>query len=279
MVLLIFRKNSPDRKSIENVFLPLQKITSLRTIILPTDLKSVKDFFELMALSLRVKEKIVHITGDVHYMATFLFWKKVVLTIHDCNHYEKLSGLRKFLMGFIWYRLPILCSNRIILISPAAKDQLLKHFKVKEAKLDIIPNSFIPVEKYIASKANSEFTILSIGSLELKNRKRLIQAVSELENCKIIFVGRLSNELEKSLRSYQINYTQRFDIDRKDLEKAYCESDLLFFASGSRIDHVAIYLGRGRFVHAPSTGRNVSYGSMDDDWYSKNFVRAGRPRY
>ena len=31
------------------------------------------------------------------------------------------------------------------------------------------------------------------------------------------------------------------------------EGDLVFFGRQGRVDHVGIYLGEGRFVHAPST--------------------------
>jgi murein DD-endopeptidase len=51
--------------------------------------------------------------------------------------------------------------------------------------------------------------------------------------------------------------------------------DLLFFRSKDW-SHVGIYLGDGRFVHAPSTGRTVSIASVGDAWYRENFVRAGR---
>ncbi len=51
--------------------------------------------------------------------------------------------------------------------------------------------------------------------------------------------------------------------------------DLLFFRSKD-YSHVGIYLGEGRFVHAPSTGRTVSIASFNDAYYRRNFVRAGR---
>jgi cell wall-associated NlpC family hydrolase len=53
--------------------------------------------------------------------------------------------------------------------------------------------------------------------------------------------------------------------------------DLLFFRSKDW-SHVGIYLGEGRFVHSPSTGRTVSIASFNDAWYRRNFVRAGRLR-
>jgi hypothetical protein len=54
--------------------------------------------------------------------------------------------------------------------------------------------------------------------------------------------------------------------------------DLVFFASGRRgaVDHVGIYAGDGRFLHAPRTGRPVGYDRLDDGWFASRFVGAGR---
>jgi cell wall-associated NlpC family hydrolase len=59
------------------------------------------------------------------------------------------------------------------------------------------------------------------------------------------------------------------------LEKAEA-GDLLFFRDGSRTSHVAIYLGQGRFVHAPSTGGQVSLDSFGNAYWRMRFTRAGR---
>ncbi len=62
-------------------------------------------------------------------------------------------------------------------------------------------------------------------------------------------------------------------VSRGDLELG----DLLFFRmSAHRVDHVGIYAGRGRFVHAPRRGEVVSYASLDDPYYRKRFAGAGR---
>ncbi len=52
--------------------------------------------------------------------------------------------------------------------------------------------------------------------------------------------------------------------------------DLVFFNTGGRkrISHVGIYAGRGRFIHAPSTGKKVSYAEMDNRYWRKRFVGA-----
>lgn len=53
--------------------------------------------------------------------------------------------------------------------------------------------------------------------------------------------------------------------------------DLVFFSSSGKIvDHVGIYAGDRLFIHAPRTGRTVSYDSLDENWYSTRFQGARR---
>lgn len=53
--------------------------------------------------------------------------------------------------------------------------------------------------------------------------------------------------------------------------------DLVFFSSdGRRIDHVGIYSGFGRFIHAPHAGVAVSYAELASAYYARHLVSAGR---
>ncbi len=53
--------------------------------------------------------------------------------------------------------------------------------------------------------------------------------------------------------------------------------DLLFFRlSPPKISHVAIYDGSGRFIHAPSPGKQVGYASLDNPYWRDHLVGAGR---
>jgi cell wall-associated NlpC family hydrolase len=59
--------------------------------------------------------------------------------------------------------------------------------------------------------------------------------------------------------------------------EALTPGDLVFFrSSGRRVDHVGIYAGDGRFIHAPSKGGFVTYAYLDDPYYRAHFVSAGR---
>ena len=56
--------------------------------------------------------------------------------------------------------------------------------------------------------------------------------------------------------------------------------DLVFYNTQHRaFSHVGIYLGNGRFVHAPSSGKTVSVDRLGSEFYSRAFIRAARPDY
>jgi len=59
-------------------------------------------------------------------------------------------------------------------------------------------------------------------------------------------------------------------------KNALTPGDLVFFSrKGKTINHVGIYLGDGRFVHAPRTGRDVTISKLAGYWYQR-FLRARR---
>lgn len=48
--------------------------------------------------------------------------------------------------------------------------------------------------------------------------------------------------------------------------------DLVFFAAGRGISHVGIYVGEGRFVHAPNSGGTVRLDRLDGAWWREHFA-------
>jgi len=64
---------------------------------------------------------------------------------------------------------------------------------------------------------------------------------------------------------------------REIKESKLRRGDLVFFKIGSRqVNHVGIYIGDRRFVHAPGAGKPVTVNSMDDEYYEQRFASAGR---
>ncbi len=55
------------------------------------------------------------------------------------------------------------------------------------------------------------------------------------------------------------------------------DGDLVFFgASADQINHVGIYTGGGRFVHAPKRGDDIKISALDDAYFAKKFVGGRR---
>jgi cell wall-associated NlpC family hydrolase len=53
--------------------------------------------------------------------------------------------------------------------------------------------------------------------------------------------------------------------------------DLVFFdLEGKKGSHVGIYLGEGRFIHAPSTGKSVRNDRLDSPYWKKHLSEARR---
>ncbi len=55
------------------------------------------------------------------------------------------------------------------------------------------------------------------------------------------------------------------------------DGDLVFFGdSDERINHVGIYVGNGKFVHAPKRGEEIKITGIDESYFEKRFVGARR---
>lgn len=52
--------------------------------------------------------------------------------------------------------------------------------------------------------------------------------------------------------------------------------DLVFFGSRGNVSHVGIYVGEGRFVHAPTTGGTVRLDRLDGPYWREHYTGAKR---
>ncbi len=75
-------------------------------------------------------------------------------------------------------------------------------------------------------------------------------------------------------RSAEAQYKHAKRVALKHLETG----DLIFFhtrRTRAKVNHVGIYLGGNKFIHAPRRGKNVSVANFNNYW-RKKFVGAGR---
>jgi cell wall-associated NlpC family hydrolase len=71
----------------------------------------------------------------------------------------------------------------------------------------------------------------------------------------------------------EMSQSAALDVDRGRLQSG----DLVFFRQRSRsVSHVGIYVGEGRFVHAPNEGGTVRLDRLDDDYWRDHFSGAKR---
>ena len=51
---------------------------------------------------------------------------------------------------------------------------------------------------------------------------------------------------------------------------------MFFRLNGGAVSHVGIYVGNGRFVHAPQSGDRVREAGLDDEYFRNRYAGAGR---
>ncbi|WP_425599468.1 C40 family peptidase [Noviluteimonas dokdonensis] len=57
---------------------------------------------------------------------------------------------------------------------------------------------------------------------------------------------------------------------------ALVPGDLVFFGLRGRVNHVGIYVGEGRFLHAPSRGKDVRVDSLSSTYWSGRYMQGRR---
>jgi cell wall-associated NlpC family hydrolase len=82
--------------------------------------------------------------------------------------------------------------------------------------------------------------------------------------------GRVGVQLPRGTRNL-LQVSQ--PISRNKLRRG----DLVFFTQeGRKSSHVALYLGGGRFVHSPSSGKNVYVAGFNEPYWQRHFTEARR---
>lgn len=61
-------------------------------------------------------------------------------------------------------------------------------------------------------------------------------------------------------------------IDRDELRAG----DLVFFGSGSNVNHVGIYADDGEFIHASTRARSVRFDRLDNKYFRNRYIGARR---
>lgn len=70
---------------------------------------------------------------------------------------------------------------------------------------------------------------------------------------------------------------EQFRVGENITKDELKDGDLVFFgASADQINHVGIYTGNGRFVHAPRRGDDIKVSALDESYFVRKFIGAKR---
>lgn len=192
-----------------------------------------------------------HVTGDVHYLALALPRRGLVLTIHDCAPLHRLRGLRRAVLRWCWYVLPVLRARVVTVISENTAAEL-RCWVPRRAwkKIRVVPN---PVDPGFTAAprewAGGCPVFLQVGAGWNKNLERVVEAL-EGTGARLSVVGPVDDQRQRRLAEggVPIDFLGRVGDDR--LVRAYQECDALLFAS--------LFEGFGMpIIEAQATGRPV----------------------
>jgi cell wall-associated NlpC family hydrolase len=70
---------------------------------------------------------------------------------------------------------------------------------------------------------------------------------------------------------------EQFQAGNQVIKSDLKDGDLVFFGdSAASVNHVGIYVGNGRFVHAPRRGEEIRTAGLDESYFVRRFVGARR---
>ncbi len=248
------RKPLPIHKSIEFIFeslaVSINQIFSVVSYEFTHYSKGIWNRVKITLEARRHQGDINHITGDIHFAAILLDKRKTILTIHDCAMLDNSKGIKHQLLKLFWFTIPLKKCAYLTVVSQSTKQELLKYVDYPEDRIRVVPvavsNQFVFSQKVFDT---NKPVILQYCTTPNKNALRVIKAVSNV-SCKLILVGKLTEELQAELSATKIDYNHYFDISLTELILLYQQCDILSF--------VSTYEGFGMpIIEAQAVGRPV----------------------
>jgi len=218
-----------------------------------------KGFFRRAYIIVEAKFRqgdVNHITGDVHFLSYLLCRRKTVLTILDCGFAEKERGVKRQLLRYFWYVLPIWRVAFITVISKTVELELKKLVTFPSGKVRVIPCCIPETFSYSEKIFNAgKPRILQVGTRENKNLVRVARALEGIP-CHLDIVGKLTDEQKGMLSECGIEYSNSWGIPETELIRKYQECDLVLFVS--TYEGFGLPILEGNAVGRPVITSNIS---------------------
>lgn len=234
MILLLYRAPHDFSESIEKVFDVL--IQSDPEMFVKYQVKGLGliGFIKTAIAILFRREHKIHITGDVHYYSLLsLLGKTVTCTIHDINHFDSLSGIRRYGYFVIWILIPLIFSKRVYTISPHVNQKLRVICRKCFLNTDIrvIPNPVVLAgySRYVKPLRDRRYDIIQVGTAPHKRHRLAVQMAREV-GLSIAVVGPLTSPEREKLEAYDSAHLF-CDLEDSELIALYQDSKSLLFLS------------------------------------------------
>lgn len=196
------------------------------------------------------KADVHHVVGDVHYLIFGLPATRAVLTIHDTAALDRLRGVRRTLLRYLWFVGPMKKAARLTTISEASKGELRRHVGRLADRVQVIPNCVPPGFQFSPAAFREDGPVcLQVGAKWNKNLSRVAASLRGT-SCRLDVVGALSAEQRAELSACGISWRELGALDDAALIEAYRACDFVCFAS--------LYEGFGMpIIEAQAIGRPV----------------------
>jgi cell wall-associated NlpC family hydrolase len=212
--------------------------------------------------------------GNAERLAAKLQARKI-----DAFYFKKENGVYAVRFGdFPSYDEAKRTGNRLV------KEKMLSSFFIADPRHETVrkkkdPEVRHPVEPAVTAKPKRSSG--DMGSIAARTAERFVgipyrwggDTVVDGMDCSG-FVRAVYNLCGVNIpRTSREQYKVGDTVARSDLE----DGDLVFFgASADEINHVGIYVGNGRFVHAPRRGDDIKVSTIDENYFAKKYVGARR---
>lgn len=234
-VTYFFRKPFQDYFSIEGVFHNVKNKLDDRIEIKNYALKRFSKGVLNRVLScfevLDHKGDINHITGDIHFVSYLLPKSKTLITIHDLAPLKTNDGIKRAILKFFWYQLPIWSVKYITVISNFTKMELTESLAIHPDKIIVVPNPVpVGIQFQPRNKMSSTPCLLQVGTAYNKNLEGLIEAIKDLK-VHLRIIGTLTPAQLKLLADNHIQYTNANNLTYPQVLDWYALSDMVCFAT------------------------------------------------
>ena len=242
-ICYVYRKRLKGRHSIENIFEKISSSISNEDFSVEK-IYHKQSIFQTVRDIRRTNSDVIHITGDVHYLALFLPRNKTILSIHDLGGFKNnKKTFKRYTYFLLWFLLPVHYLKKITVVSDLTKKDLIKYTGVNPEKIHVISNPVVQDLKCHDVLLNKSCNILQIGSGSHKNLIGLIKAVKGLP-FKLLIVGKPNDKELELLKLNNVSHELHYSIDNSELREIYNRTDILFFASFSEGFGVPIIEGQ-----------------------------------